>query len=122
MELPCRNMQVSKLSKRKYNVFCLRKLNVDNNSKLYFIKCVNLCSIKLVWRVKQEIEGPANTFDKRCLSTLCKIVNYQTHPLHNDVIILPHGHLNMPYCKTARFQNTVIPSGKQIVYSKPPNG
>ena len=90
--------------------------------------------------MKEQIVDPATTFDKSCLSPLCKIINDQTHLLHNYVIILHHGHLNyrwcylvtiiislththyvrtlhsykndvnVPYCKTARLQNTVIQS------------
>ena len=63
--------------------------------------------------VKEKMEDPATTYDKCCQSTLCKIVNDQTHPLHNYITILrflPHVHLNVTFCKTARFQNTVIPS------------
>ena len=30
--------------------------------------------------VKEKMEDPAPTYDKRCQSTLCKIVNDQTHP------------------------------------------
>ena len=64
--------------------------------------------------VKEKMEDPAMTYGKHCQSTLCKIVNDQTHPLHNYITILPHGHLNVPYCKTARFQNTVIPSAIRL--------
>ena len=64
--------------------------------------------------VKEQMEDPATTFDKRCQSTLCKIVNDQTYPLHNYITILSYGHLNVPYCKTAMFQHTVIPSAIKL--------
>ena len=48
-------MQVSKVSKRMYHVYGLRKLNVDSKImsilQLSLIKCVNLCNIKLVCMV-----------------------------------------------------------------------
>lgn len=140
-------MQVNKVSKRMYHVYCLRKLNVDSKIICLFYNSVlssvltyasstwyGACSsylkddiskfMKKVSKmiknkdIKECIENPDSTYDKRCLSTLSKIVHDQTHPLHNYVTILPHGNLNVPYCKTARFQNTVIPAAIKLSAKK----
>jgi len=49
-------MQVNKVSKRMYHVYCLRKLNVDSKImsilQLCSIKRVNLCLFNMVRRVQ----------------------------------------------------------------------
>ena len=117
-------MQVSKVYNIMYHVYCLRKLNVDskiicllynsvlssvltyatsswygafsnylNNDICKFMKVSNMINST---DVKEKMEDPATTYYKLCQSTLCKIVNDQTHHVHRwcylVTIIITHTH------------------------------
>ena len=121
-----------------YFVRSLRKLNVDHkiicmfyNSVvssvlLYAISCFyDACNEKLKRdickfpkrmckmtdaKLKDCIEEPSVIYTHKCIALLSRMINDHTHPLHFCLTVLPHGRLNMPYCRTSRFHNTFIPS------------
>lgn len=54
---------------------------------------------------------PESIFESSAITTVKKLLTDSLHPLHNKFNYLPHEkRLNMPYCRTKRYQNTAVPS------------
>ena len=43
--------------------------------------------------VHASIEIPSNVYKQKCTNLITKIVNDKDHYLHNQITVLPHGHL-----------------------------
>ena len=139
------NIQVKKANKRMYHVRCLRKLKVDNKLLCLFYNSVissvlvyaisswfNACNVKLqnnvtkfsrkLYKMSDSnchhlIENPSTVCNIRCLNLISKILNDSNHPLNEFVVILPHGRIDMPFCKTARFKTTFLPYAIKLTNS-----
>ena len=67
--------------------------------------------------IKVCIEEPSVVYMHKCIALLSRMNSDTTHPLHAYLTVLPHGRLNMPYCRTSRLHNTFIPSAIKMFNS-----
>ena len=48
------------------------------------------------------VETLSNVYEQKCITLITKIVNDKDHYLHNQITVLPHGHLRTVKCITER--------------------
>ena len=55
------------------------------------------------------VQTPNNVYEQKCISLISKIVNDKDHFLHNQITVLPHGHIRTIKCTTERLRKTFLP-------------
>jgi len=68
--------------------------------------------------VHASVEIASNIYEQKCIRLINKIVIDKHHYVHNQVTVLPHGHLKVVKCTMEGMRKTFLPAATRLVNTK----